>query len=80
MRKPTNDVDMMLSSAAYFIAKHYGLSLPEVWKMNMRKFQESLVWASAAERVKAEEMEKASGESKSKTRVASTHGTMPFSN
>lgn len=80
MKKPTNDIDMMLGSAAYFVAKHYGLSLSQVWGMNMREFEESFVWASAAEMLKAEEMEKASGGSKNKTRVESTHGVMPFSN
>jgi len=48
--------------------------------MSISAFETSFVWASASERIKAEEMEKATDGAKNKTRVGSTHGPMPFSN
>ena len=64
---------------AYFVAKHYGLSMQEVWDMSKDAFEKSFIWANAAERIKADEIEKATDGAKNKTRVASTHGVMPFS-
>lgn len=71
---------MMFDSAAYFVAKHYGMSLTDVWKMNISAFEKAFTWAAASERVRAEEMDKMSAESNNKSRIASTHGAMPFSN
>ena len=79
MKKPTPDAEMMFDSAAYFVAKHYRISLTEVWNMPISAFEKSFTWAAAAERVKAEEIEKATDGAKSKSRVGSTHGPMPFS-
>jgi len=45
----------------------------------MSAFETSFIWANAAERVKADEYEKATDGAKNKTRVGSTHGPMPFS-
>jgi len=45
----------------------------------MKAFEVSFVWANASERVKSEEIEKATDGAKNKTRVGSTHGAMPFS-
>ena len=70
---------MMFDSAAYFVAKHYGLSMQEVWNMDISAFEKSFIWASAAEQLKAEEIKKASDGAKSKRRVGSTHGPMPHS-
>ena len=48
--------------------------------MGLREFEESFVLATAADKIKAEEMQKATeGKQKSKSRVGSTHGPMPFS-
>ena len=79
MSKPTPDADMAFDSAAYFVAKHYGLSIVDVWNMPISAFEKSFTWAVAAERLKGEEMKKATDGAKNKTRVGSTHGPMPFS-
>lgn len=79
MKKPQPSADLMFDSAAYFVAKHYGLSIQQVWDMSISAFEKSFVWASAAERIKSEEMNKATDGAKNKTRVESTHGPMPFS-
>ena len=71
---------MGLQAAAYFVAKHYGISIEEVWNMSMEAFEQSIIWASAAEKHKADEMQKMTDGAKSKSRVGSTHGPMPFSN
>ena len=79
MTNPTPDAEMAFDSAAYFVAKHYGLSIMEVWNMPISAFEKSFAWASAAERIKSEEIQKATDGAKNKTRVGSTHGPMPFS-
>ena len=75
------DIEMIMNASAYFVAKHYGLSRGQVWAMDAKEFQESFAFASAAERLKAEEMEKMKKESKGKMRVAGTDAAqpMPFS-
>ena len=52
--------------------------MQEVWDMSMEAFEQSFVWANAAKRLKAEQMEEATAGAKNKTRVGSTHGEMPF--
>jgi hypothetical protein len=47
--------------------------------MPISAFEKSFAWGAAAERLKAEEMKKATDGAKNKTRVGSTHGPMPFS-
>jgi len=79
LKDPTPNADMMFDSAAYFVAKHYGISIQEVWDMNMKAFEKSFVWASAAERLKGEEIKKATDGGKNRKRVGSTHRPMPFS-
>ena len=54
--------------------------MQEVWDMSMEAFEQSFIWANAAERIKAEDIKSATEGAKSKTRVGSTHGPMPFSN
>tara|TARA_R110001632_G_scaffold12717_8_gene44051 strand:- start:1911 stop:2174 length:264 start_codon:yes stop_codon:yes gene_type:complete len=75
------DIELMMNASAYYVAKHYNLSMGQVWKMNQQEFQESLAFASAADRLKAEEMEKMKKDSKGKMRVAGTDAAqpMPFS-
>lgn len=72
-------LDDAFSMAAYYVAKHYGVTLRVVWEMGLREFEESFVLATAADKIKAEEMQKATEGAKSKSRVGSTHGPMPFS-
>ena len=75
------DVELFMNSAAYFVAKHYGLRLGDVWDMTSHEFTESFAYATAAERIKADEIEKATNDSKGKMRVAGTDAgqPMPFS-
>tara|TARA_R100000388_G_scaffold35466_1_gene27616 strand:- start:13844 stop:14008 length:165 start_codon:yes stop_codon:yes gene_type:complete len=54
--------------------------MQEVWDMSIEAFEQSFIWANAAERIKAEDIESATEGAKNKTRVGSTHGPMPFSN
>jgi hypothetical protein len=84
MKNPEgNDTDIQtaMNSAAYYVAKHYNLSMGAVWKMSIYEFEESLAFATSADRIKAEEMEKMSQESKGKMSVAGTSAAqpMPFS-
>ena len=67
----------MLDSAVYFVAKHYSISIAEARSMNEEEFEHSFVFAAAAERLKAEELEKASKEAKSGTQVGPNKG-QPF--
>ena len=75
------DIESYMNASAYFVAKHYGIRLGDVWNMSMYEFEESLAFASAAEKIKGEELEKATNDSKGKMSVAGTDaGTpMPFS-
>lgn len=70
-----------MNSSAYYVAKHYGLRMGDVWAMSNYEFQESFAFASAADRLKGEEMEKATQQSKGKMPVAGTSAAqpMPFS-
>ena len=63
------------------MANHYRISMGQVWRMNEKEFTESLAFATAADRIKAEEMEKMNKDSKGKMRVAGTDAgqPMPFS-
>jgi hypothetical protein len=63
----------------YFVAKHYGLRLSEIWNMDEIEFRESFAWAAAAERIKVEEIEKATEGAKSGSPVGKTDATaQPF--
>ena len=70
-----------MNASAYFVAKHYGIRLGEVWSMSLYEFEESLAFATAAERIKGEEIEAATSDSKGKMRVAGAGAgqPMPFS-
>lgn len=48
------DISLQLELFAYMVAKHYGVSLTEVYQMSEEIFTQSLVWALAVE----EEQEK----------------------
>jgi len=59
--------------------KHYGLSVSDLNKLTEDEFEQMFAWAAAAEQVKAEEMDKATAESKNAAPVAGTTGVMPHS-
>ena len=75
------DIDLFMNASAYYVAKHFHLSMGQVWQMSQTEFAESLAFASAADKIKQEEMEKATKDSKGKMRVAGTDAgqPMPFS-
>ena len=78
MNNPADDnISFMMDSAIYFVAKHYGLSIPEVRAMSEEEFEDSFVFGAAAERVKADEMEKATKDAKSGTQGGPSKG-QPF--
>lgn len=70
-----------MNSSAYYVAKHYGIRIGDVWSMSLHEFEESLAFASAADKIKAEEIEAATKDSKGKVSVAGTDAgqPMPFS-
>jgi hypothetical protein len=47
--------------------------------MSISAFETSFIWATASERIKGEEIQKATDGANNKKRVGSTHGPMPFS-
>ena len=75
------DLETAMNAAAQYVAKHYNLSMGAVWEMSIYEFEESLAFATSADRIKAEEMEKMSQQSKGKMPVAGTSAAqpMPFS-
>lgn len=78
MKTPaSSDISFMLDSSIYFVAKHYGLSIPEVRAMTEQDFEDSFVFAAATEQIKAEEMEKMTKDAKSGTKVGPSEG-QPF--
>mgnify|MGYP003138475660 FL=1 len=79
IRNPKPDLELGFEASVYYVAKHYGMSIEEVWNMSAKAFEQSFVWANAADRHQAEEMEKTTNKGKNKARVGSTHGAMPFS-
>jgi len=78
MKTPaSSDISFMMDSSVYFVAKHYGLSIPEVRAMTEQEFEDSFAFGVAAERIKADEMEKATKDAKSGTKVGPSEG-QPF--
>jgi hypothetical protein len=47
--KSTEDIDLQNQLFAYIVAKHYGVSLTEVYNMGEAMFKQSLIWALAIE-------------------------------
>ena len=52
------DIGMQMQLFAYLVAKHYSISLTEVYQMSAEIFRQSLVWAMAIEGEQAKAMEK----------------------
>ena len=52
------DITLQLQLFAYLIAKHYGISLTEVYQMSEEIFSQSLVWAMAIEEEEKKAMER----------------------
>tara|TARA_R100001163_G_C4895446_1_gene86455 strand:- start:150 stop:398 length:249 start_codon:yes stop_codon:yes gene_type:complete len=79
MRGKGANMGLIIESFQYLVMKHYGLSMADLNNLTEDEFEQMLSWAAAAEQVKAEEMEKATAESKNKSSVAGTSGPMPHS-
>ena len=52
------DIGMQMQLFAYLVAKHYSISLTEVYQMSAEVFKQSLVWAMAIEGEQEKAMEK----------------------
>lgn len=70
--KSEPSLEMILDSSVYFVATHYKISIDDVNAMTPEVFEQSLVWGAAAKQIEADEMEKASGDMKTGTDIAST--------
>ena len=79
MRGKGVDMGLVIESFQYLVMKHYSLSMADLNNLTEDEFEQMLSWAAAAEQVKAEEMEKATADSKNKSPVAGTSGPMPHS-
>jgi|TARA_R100000234_G_C4957153_1_gene160109 hypothetical protein len=79
MRGKNSDMGLIMESMQYLLMKHYGLSMSDLKQLDEDEFEQMFAWAAAAEEIKAEEIEKATAESKSGAPVAGTSGPMPYS-
>ena len=52
------DISLQLELFAYMVAKHYSVSLMEVYQMDEDVFKQSLVWAMAVEEEQEKEAER----------------------
>ena len=77
--KNTDNMGLIMESMQYLLLKHYSLSISDLKELDEDEFGQMFVWAAAAEQVKAEEIQKATAESKSGAPVAGTSGPMPYS-
>ena len=60
------DLKMQVEVWAYMIAKHYGISLLEVYSMPKPLFKQSLIWAMAITEEQEQEQERTKQRAKSK--------------
>ena len=74
------DVGLALESMQYFVMAHYRIGIKDLRDLSEEEFGLMFTWASAAERLKAEEMDDGA-KSPSSMRVGSTDmgQPMPFS-
>tara|TARA_R100000005_G_C4994845_1_gene201784 strand:+ start:1280 stop:1567 length:288 start_codon:yes stop_codon:yes gene_type:complete len=54
----SEEISLHLQMFAYVVAKHYRISLMEVYNMSEEVFKQSLVWALAVEEEQQKEQEK----------------------
>ena len=62
------DVKTQFELWAYMVAKHYSISLQEVYSMSPEMFKQSIVWAGVMTQIQGEEQEKRMQEMKQKTK------------
>ena len=78
MKRGVSDVENLVDGMVYYVARHYKISIAEVLTMTPEVFGQSYVWVIASDRVQADEMDKATNQSKSKTSIGSTERGTPF--
>jgi hypothetical protein len=54
----SEDIELQLQLFAYNVAKHYNISLTEVYNMSEDVFRQSLAWALAFDSITKKEQEK----------------------
>jgi len=72
-----------MDGVMYFVAKHYGLSIPEVQQMTQEEFEQSYVWGVAQTMIQQDEMDKTTADMKTQSNTASGKGPgepFPFDN
>tara|TARA_R100001510_G_C7604702_1_gene170230 strand:+ start:641 stop:919 length:279 start_codon:yes stop_codon:yes gene_type:complete len=52
------DIGLQMELWAYVVAKHYGISLKEVYEMTPETFQQSLTWALVGRKQEEKEMKR----------------------
>ena len=67
-----------IDGMVYLVARHFKISMADARGMSQEDFAMSFAWASAAQRVEAEEMEKSTGEMKQGHPVGKTDAGRPF--
>tara|TARA_R110000744_G_C19272509_1_gene552659 strand:+ start:604 stop:882 length:279 start_codon:yes stop_codon:yes gene_type:complete len=65
------DVYLHTQTFAYIIAKHYGVSLQEVYGMDREMFKQSLVWAMAVDKREKRQQEKQNKQNNTGSEVVS---------
>tara|TARA_R100001015_G_C4624638_1_gene182854 strand:- start:998 stop:1279 length:282 start_codon:yes stop_codon:yes gene_type:complete len=63
----SEDLQLQIQLFAYTVAKHYGISLAEAYQMERSIFQQSLIWAIAANEEEEEQQRKAEMESRTES-------------
>ena len=72
------NIHLMIESSIYFVAKHYGISIPDVLSMSIDDFEQSFVWASAMKTIEGEQIESATKDVKGGTRIQTTKAGQAF--
>ena len=54
MIEDASDFRIQLQMWAYMVAKHYGISLQEVYSMSPEMFKQSIVWAGVMTEIQSE--------------------------
>jgi hypothetical protein len=65
------DVYLHIQTFAYIIAKHYGVSLQEVYGMDRELFKQSLVWAMAVDKREKQQQNKQNKQNNTGSEVVS---------
>jgi len=76
--RASTNIEHVIDGMIYFVARHFKISMAEARSMSEDDFSTSFAWATAASRLEAEEMEKATGEMKQGQRVGKTETGKPF--